>query len=119
MKLHKLMIGTFFVGLIAVSGYGQPKKAAKDAFFQLGPGTYTANVKAMTCGGCGEFIEKTLRAQPGIESANANNREKTVTFKVKNGTQVKMSDLQKALKASSDEMGMGADYTLKDLKKAS
>jgi hypothetical protein len=41
--------------------------------------------------------------------------KKTVQFTVKKDATVKVSDLQKALKAAADRMGMGADYTLSDL----
>jgi len=82
----------------------------------LNAGKYTAKVKAITCGGCGPLIKKTMLAMKEIESAVIDSDKKTVEFVVKKDSSVKVSDLQKALKAASDQMGMGADYTLSELK---
>jgi len=84
----------------------------------LNPGTYTAKVKAIVCGGCGPLIEKTLQGMKEIEKAKVDQAKATLQFSVKNGATIKTSDLQKALKAAADKMGMGADYTLSDLKAA-
>jgi len=82
----------------------------------LTAGKYTAKVKAITCGGCGPLIKKTMLAMKEIDSAVIDSDKKTVEFVVKKNSSVKLSDLQKALKAAADIMGMGADYTLSDLK---
>jgi len=82
----------------------------------LNTGKYTAKVKAITCGGCGPLIKKTMLAMKEIESVVVDSDKKVVEFVVKKDSSIKLSDLQKALKAASDTMGMGADYTLSDLK---
>ncbi len=82
----------------------------------LAAGTYTAKVKAMTCGGCPPLVKKTMEGQKGIESATVDRQTSTVQFTVKKDSTIKVADLQTALKAASDKMGMGADYTLSDIK---
>ncbi len=82
----------------------------------LGGGEYTAKVKAIVCSGCGPFIEKTMKGFPGIESAVTNSEKLTVQFKVKKGVTIKLADLQKSLQESSNKMGMGADYSLSDIR---
>jgi len=92
---------------------GQAKDAAKDV---LNPGTYSAKVKAIVCGGCGPLITKTLQGMKQIDSVSVDSAKQTVQFAVKKNNTVKLSDVQKALKAAADKMGMGADYELSDLK---
>lgn len=82
----------------------------------LKPGEYTAKVKAIVCGGCGPLIVKTMRAMKEIDSVTVDSEKMTVQFVVKKDQTLKMADLQKALKAAADQMKMGADYTLSDLK---
>ncbi len=89
----------------------------KDTVKTLGPGEYSAKVKSIVCSGCGPFIEKTMKALPGIESAVVNQEKQTVQFKVKKDASIKVGELQKSLQASSQRMGMGADYSLSDIKK--
>jgi len=81
----------------------------------LSSGTYAAKVKAIVCGGCGPLIQKTLQGMKEIEAVKVDQDKKTIQFAVKKDATVKVSDLQKALKAAADKMGMGADYTLSDL----
>jgi copper chaperone CopZ len=82
----------------------------------LTAGTYTAKVKAIVCSGCGPLIKQALEKMKEIDSVSVDSQKKTVQFAVKKNSTVKLSDLQKALKAAADRMGMGADYTLLDLK---
>jgi len=82
-------------------------------------GGYSAKAKSLACGGCAETIEKAMRGIPGIERASVDKKTGTVDFAVRGGASVRWSDLQKTLKAASDRMGMGADYTLTDFKFAS
>ena len=84
----------------------------------LQAGTYTAHVAAIPCEGCPPIIESTMLSQKGIASAKADQKTSTLAFTVKPEARVKVSDLQKALKAASDQMGMGADYSLKNIKEA-
>lgn len=104
-------VSLLFVAIIASVATGQTQDV-------LNPGTYTAKVKAIVCGGCGPLIEKTMQGMKEIEGAKVDQAKTTLQFSVKSGTTVKVSDLQKALKAAADKMGMGADYTLSDLKAA-
>lgn len=82
----------------------------------LGSGYYTAKVGAIVCGGCKELIEKTMRQVSGIGTAQVDDKAATVRFTVLAGKKVQLTDLQKALQASADNMGMGADYVLSDVK---
>jgi hypothetical protein len=84
----------------------------------LKPGAYTAKVKAIVCGGCGPLIQKTMTGMKEIEAVSVDQANKTVKFAVKKDTTLKVTELQKALKAAADKMGMGADYTLSELKAA-
>ncbi len=88
--------------------------AAEDV---LAGGTYTAKVKALTCAGCGPLVKKTLEGMKQIESATVDSKASTVQFVVKKDNSVKVADVQEALKAAAAKMGMGADYTLSDIKK--
>ncbi len=82
----------------------------------LKPGEYTAKVKALVCAGCGPLVVKTMKALKEIDSVSVDSAKQTVQFAVKKDTTLKTADLQKALKGAADAMGMGADYTLSDLK---
>ncbi len=81
----------------------------------LTAGKYSAKVKAIVCSGCGTLIKQTLQKMKAIDAVTVDQEKKTVQFSVKKDGSVKVADLQKALKAASDQMGMGADYTLSDL----
>lgn len=90
---------------------------ASSAPTTLSSGYYTAKIGAMTCGGCGPLIEKTMHQVPGIGAAQVDAEAGTVLFAVLINKEVKVDDLQGALRASSGQMGMGADYELMDIKK--
>jgi hypothetical protein len=92
--------------------------AAQTAPDVLKTGEYTAKVKAITCGMCGPLIKKTMEGMKEIASATVDNAKKTVQFEVKKDATIKLVDLQKALDGAAKGMGMGADYTLLELKKA-
>jgi hypothetical protein len=82
----------------------------------LMPGTYTAKVKAIVCDGCGPLIQKTLQNFKEIESVTVDQKIRTVQFSVKKDSMTKLVDLQKALDTAAKLMGMGADYTLSEVK---
>ena len=82
----------------------------------LRAGTYTAKVKALVCRGCGPLVKKTMEDLKAIESASVDQQASTVEFKVRKDNTIKVSEIQTALKAAADRMGMGADYTLSDVK---
>jgi len=100
-----------FVAMIVPIASGQTQDV-------LNPGTYTAKVKAIVCGGCGPLIVKTMQGMKEIEGAKVDQAESTLQFTVKSGATIKVADLQKSLKTAAGKMGMGADYTLSDLKAA-
>ncbi len=83
----------------------------------LAAGTYSAKIKALTCGGCGPLVKKTLEGMKEIESATVDSKASTVQFVVKKDATVKVADVQAALKDAAAKMGMGADYTLSDITK--
>ncbi len=91
--------------------------AAAAADDVLAAGTYAAKIKALTCAGCGPLVKKTLEGMKEIQSATVDSKASTVQFVVKKDNSVKVADVQEALKAAAAKMGMGADYTLSDIKK--
>ncbi len=97
----------------SVAGHGDVAEATPKA---LGPGDYTAKVKAIVCGGCGSFIEKSMRQVPGVSRVKADSGAATVQFSVAKGQSVSLPNLQLALRDSADQMGMGADYELYEIK---
>lgn len=108
-----------WIALAAVTLIGSGVRADDPAEAKvLDPGKYSASVVAIPCDACPPVIEKTLKAQPGIDAVSVDQKASSVQFTVKPGARVPLPDLQKALKAASDEMGMGADYRLKNVKTA-
>jgi copper chaperone CopZ len=124
MSLKSLLSGMVVVTLMAGLGFAEtPKAKAKKKPMQpkaqeqtLKEGMYTAKVKAVVCGGCGEYIQKAMSEVPGIESSSVDQETSMVHFTVKKGRSVKVADLQAKLKSWADQMGMGANYELSDLK---
>lgn len=82
-------------------------------------GSYAATAAALPCGGCVSLVEETLNALPGIQGASVDIKTRRVDFSVKEGAQVKWSDIQTSLQAAAKKMGMGADYTLSEFQTAS
>ncbi len=115
----------FKAGIVVLLGIstafaGSVKSKAKSTDAQvLTSGAYSAEVKGIVCGGCGSFIQQTLEKINGIEKVSVDQDKKIVQFQIKKDAKVKIAEVQKALKASADKMGMGADYQLRSLKKAS
>lgn len=103
------------IGLLAAqAGAAQ---AAKEK--PLKAGEYSAAARALVCSACAEQVEKTLKAAPGIEAVSVSQETSAVRFSVKKGASVKLGTLQTALQAASGKMGMGADYTLMNVQRAS
>jgi copper chaperone CopZ len=94
---------------------GTTSKSAKT----LAPGTYSATVKALVCEGCPPLVTEALSKQKGIDKISVDPKTSTAKFTVLKNSQVSLAELQKALDAAAGEMGMGADYTLKNLKRVS
>jgi hypothetical protein len=94
----------------------QPSNGADQSKDMLMPGTYTAKVKAIVCGMCGPLIQKTLQNFKEVEAVTVDQKGSTVQFSVKKGSMTTLVALQKALDAAAKSMGMGADYTLSDVK---
>jgi hypothetical protein len=82
----------------------------------LTAGTYTANVKALVCGGCGPLVKQTLMGMKQLDAVSVDSTKQTVQFTVKKNATVKLADIQKILKGAAAKMGMGADYTLSEVK---
>ncbi len=104
---------------LSVAASAAVKKPAKSAPASLSAGQYTAHVAMLACSACGANVEKVLNATKGIESAKVDSDKSSVTFTVKPGAKIKVADLQKTLKSSADEMGMGADYRLSKISELS
>ena len=115
--MKTVMAGLVLAALAATHGFAATA-AGKGAKEVLKAGAYTATVAALPCGACPPEVEKALKTFPGIEGVSVSQEKSTVSFKIKKGASVKVSKLQAALKAASDKMGMGADYSLRDLKRA-
>ena len=114
--LKKILSGVVLAGLFTGVSFAAAPKHGHGDDPVLPSGQYSAKAKSLVCGGCGSMMEKTLRGLPGIETAEGEPKTGRVDFTVKKGEKVKWSELQKALKESSDKMGMGADFTLSDFK---
>ncbi len=99
--------------LAALAAIAVTARAAQET---LAAGTYTAKVKALVCNGCGPLIKKTLEGLKAVESASVDQKASTVEFTVKKDNTVKLAEIQTALKAAADKMGMGADYGLSEVK---
>ncbi len=84
----------------------------------LAAGKYSAHVKALVCEGCAANVEQTLKTFKGLDGVSVDQAKSEVAFEVEKGAKVSVAKLQKALKASSEQMGMGADYTLRDIRLA-
>jgi hypothetical protein len=88
----------------------------EQAKVMLKPGTYTAKVKAIVCEGCGPLIQKTLQSFKELDSVTVDQKNSTVQFSVKKDNTTTVDILQKALDTAAKSMGMGADYTLSNVK---
>ena len=82
----------------------------------LAAGKYTAKVKSIVCDECGQRIKQAMENTQSVDSVVVDSKASAVRFQVKKA--VKLGDLQSALKTAATKMGMGADYTLSDVKLA-
>lgn len=113
--MRQVIAGLAMIGLLAAQAGAAPAAEEKP----LKAGEYSATAKALVCSACAEQIENTLNAAPGIEAVSVSQETSAVRFTVKKGASVKLGTLQAALQAASGKMGMGADYTLMNVKRAS
>ncbi len=109
-----------FVALLAVVAAGasfakSPAGLAPDGK-TLGPGKYTATVKAIVCSDCVTEIVKTMKAVSGIVSVEIDPASSRLSFIVERGHKISLAWLQKKLAAAARQVGMGADYSLRDVK---
>jgi len=118
MNRNTLIAGLTLMLSLPLSAADKPKTVAAAKDQTLAAGSYSATVKAIVCEGCAQFITETLKKNPALETISVDPKAKTVSFTVKKSATVKVSELQKALKLSAAEMGMGADYSLSDIKSA-
>lgn len=114
--MKTVIAGLLMAAMAATHGFASTA-AGKGAKEVLKAGSYTATVAALVCGACPPEVEKTLKTFPGIEGVSVSQEKSTANFKIKKGASVKVSKLQAALKAASDKMGMGADYSLRDIRR--
>lgn len=103
---------------LPLATHGAPTHEGDHGSKMLTSGRYTAKAKALVCGACAKKITDTARAFPGIKNVTVDEKSSTLNFTVDPDAHVDAAKLQAALKASSDEMGMGADYTLLNIRKA-
>lgn len=80
----------------------------------LAAGVYTAKMKAFVCGGCADWVKERLTSVPGLSNVRAEQSTARVEFTVDKPVSRKL--IQKTLDGAAREMGMGADYTLGELK---
>jgi hypothetical protein len=108
---------TLAIGLLATTALWASDKPKAAADQTLTAGAYTATAKALVCDGCAAFIKETLEKNKALENVSVESKTKQVSFSVKKDATVKLADLQAVLKAAAGEMGMGADYTLANVKR--
>ncbi len=118
MKMNVMAGSLLVMGLMISLGFAASKARTAGAQV-LAAGAYSAQVKGIVCGGCGSVIQETMEKINGIENVSVDQDKKTVQFQVKKDVKLKLAVVQKALQASADKMGMGADYQLRNLKKTS
>lgn len=111
--LTKAMAVAAMVGSFVCSATAAPKAKPQ----VLKPGEYAATAKALVCEACAGEIEKVLKGFPGVEAVTVAQEDGKVRFRIKKRAAVKLDEVQARLKAESDKMGMGADYTLRDVKR--
>jgi copper chaperone CopZ len=117
LPLIVIIAGLFLnIGIVFAQHQHSMGASAEQSKDMLMPGTYTAKVKAVICGGCGPLIQKTLQGFKQVEAVTVDQKASTVQFTVKKDTMTTVAELQKALDAAAKRMGMGADYTLSDVK---
>lgn len=114
--MKKVMTALVLAALAATQGFAA-NAHGKGTKGILKEGSYSAQVTGLLCSACPPEVEKALKSFPGVEGVTVSQEKSTVTFKVKKGAALKAAKLQAALKAASDKMGMGADYSLRDLKR--
>jgi hypothetical protein len=120
-RVSRLQIPVIAIAVLLLLSMGvvfaqhQPS-AGGQAKDMLMPGAYVAKVKAIVCDGCGPLIQKTLQNFKELEAVAVDQKNKTVQFSVKKGSMTAVSTLQKALDAAAKSMGMGADYSLSDIR---
>lgn len=104
-----------FVLAAALALSGAALAAAPKSAKTLTAGKYSAHVKALVCEGCASNIQDTLKGFKAIDGVSVDQPKSQLSFEVKKGKTVSVAKLQKALKASADQMGMGADYSLQNI----
>lgn len=109
--MNRLLLAAALLCL-ALPAAAKKKPAPAPAAETLAAGRYTAKVKLLACSGCGPEVEKALRSIKGVEAAKVDSDKSEVAFTVAKDAQLSVAELQKTLKKSADEMGMGADYSL-------
>ncbi len=119
MKMTVLMISAVVLGLAGCSKKSEePTVSSSVSANVLSEGNYSAGIKPFVCSGCGSFMGKAMRSVFGVEKAAADDKSHTLKFTVAKGASVSEKDVQDALKAAADKMGMGADYTLSNIAKS-
>lgn len=108
----------FTAAVILLAMIAAVPAAAQKSQDVLKTGDYTAKVKALVCSGCGPLVKRTLEGMKEIGAVSVDSANKTVQFAVKKDATIKVANIQKALDDAAKAMGMGADYTLVDLKPA-
>ena len=115
-RISTVVAAILLAANLAFAETTQPKPAPEGGASILKEGTYTAKVKALACSACPPEVEKALGGVKGVRSVSVDPESKTVRFTVEKGTTVSEAEIQRALKAAAERMGMGADYTLNDIK---
>ncbi len=111
-NILKMLIVALVVAVPAAAHEGH------EAAVTLKAGRYTATVKALVCGACAPEVKKTVASFPGVRDVVVDKDKSVLSFSVKKGKSINVAKLQAALKAASDKMGMGADYSLNDIEPA-
>ncbi|MDE2291796.1 MAG: hypothetical protein KGL53_06910 [Elusimicrobia bacterium] len=114
--MRKSLAVVLVAGLAGAAGAAAAVKAKQPR--TLGPGAYTASIKALICSACGPKVMETMRGVRGVSGVSVDQRKSLLKFTVRKGAKLDVAGLQKRLKAASDAMGMGADYSLREITRA-
>ncbi|MBK7574075.1 MAG: hypothetical protein IPI26_02205 [Elusimicrobia bacterium] len=106
----RVLWGTLLLG--GMTAVAAPVKKAAP----LAPGEYGATLPAFVCGGCAEWVQSRLEKDKRLAAVAVDPIPRALRFRVKPGPVVTAAELQEVLDGAATQMGMGADYTMKDLK---
>lgn len=107
-----LLWGTLAMLSLAAGAAPVPPQKEKP----LAPGAYVATLPAFVCGGCAEWAQGRLQKDKRLTDVTVDAESRVLGFRVKSGPAVTVGEIQKILDGAAAQMGMGADYTMREFK---